>query len=76
MDEPDSMKVPPASWQLLQNAWRPAAPRAERRDVRARREQAREQALEQALEQAREAPPPTPLATLAFGIAGQSPRPH
>lgn len=64
MDEPDSMKVPPASWQLLQNAWRPAAPRAERRDVRARREQGRE------------APAPTPLATLAFGLTGQPPRPH
>ncbi|MBL0945689.1 MAG: hypothetical protein IBJ04_15335 [Hydrogenophaga sp.] len=41
MDEPDSMKVPATAWQLLQSAWRPAPPRAERRDVRARRLQTR-----------------------------------
>jgi len=63
MDEPDSMKVPPTAWRLLQNAWQTPAPRPERRDVRARR-------------QAREAVAPTPLATLAFGVAGGSARPR
>lgn len=55
MDEPESMKVAPRAWQMLQDAWR-GSPRTERRDVRARREQL-------------SATMPSPLATLALGAA-------
>ncbi|MBX3611870.1 MAG: hypothetical protein KF871_18405 [Hydrogenophaga sp.] len=62
MDEPESMKVKPVAWQMLQDAWR-GAQRPVRRDVKARREATSPNPT----------PSHTPLAALAFGVVEPTP---